>query len=55
MNYIILNLGKMLFPNLPPDLRRRRMSVLFITVFVGLMVAGITVLLMTETGKLGRH
>ncbi len=55
MNYLMLNLGKMLFPNLPPDLRRRRLAVFFITAFVSVAVAGITALLLTEMGRFGRH
>jgi hypothetical protein len=54
MNYIMLNLGRMLFPNLPPDLRRRRMAVLFITALVSMAVAVSTAFLMIEMGKLGR-
>lgn len=53
MNYKMLNLGKIMFPHLPPDLRRRRMAVFFITAFVSVVVAVSTAFLMTEMGKWG--
>ena len=55
MNYLMLNLGKIMFPNLPPDLRRRRLAVFLITAFVSVVVAGITAFVMTEAGNWGRH
>ncbi len=44
------NLGKILFPHLPPDLRRRRMSVVLITGMVSLTVAVSMALLMAKLG-----
>ena len=41
MNYITNLLGKVLFPNLPRDLRQRRMNVIYIVLLVGVMVAGV--------------
>jgi hypothetical protein len=55
MNYLMLNLGKIMFPKLPPDLRRRRLAVFFITALVSLTVAAVTAFLITEAGNWGRH
>ncbi len=55
MNFILLNLGKIMFPKLPPDLQRRRLAVFLFTVLVSVTVAGVTVLMMTQLAKMGRH
>jgi hypothetical protein len=51
----MLNLGKMLFPKLPPDILRRRLSVVYLTLLVSVAVAVAMVLVMTKTGRLGGH
>jgi hypothetical protein len=47
---IMPNLGKILFPHLPPDLRRRRMSVLLITGMVSVTLAALMALVMAKLG-----
>jgi hypothetical protein len=51
MNFFLLNVGKMLFPDLPRDLRRRRMSVIFLTAFISVVVAGIVALVILKSGR----
>jgi hypothetical protein len=51
----MLNLGKMLFPNLPRDLRRRRMAVLVITALASVVFAGVMVFLLAKMGRPGGH
>jgi len=46
-----LNFGKLLFPHLPPDQRRREMRVLLATLLTGLFIAGTTALVMIAVGK----
>jgi hypothetical protein len=46
----MISLGKILFPHLPPDLRRRRMSVLLITGMVSLTLAALMGLVMAKLG-----
>ena len=48
-------LGKMLFPKLPRDLRQRKVSVLVMTVFTSLMLAGTVAVLMLKIGGFSRH
>jgi hypothetical protein len=52
MNGILLFFGKLLFPNLPRELRRRRMKTICITLFTGLAGAGVAVWIML---KMNRH
>lgn len=33
-----LDLGNLLFPNMPPDLRRRRMGVIYVTAIVTIVL-----------------
>jgi hypothetical protein len=49
------HLGKILFPTLPRDLRRRRMNVFFITLFTSVMFASGMAILMIKVGRLGGH
>jgi hypothetical protein len=42
------DLAKLLFPRLPPDLQRRKLRVMFVALFTGLLVAGIVALVMFE-------
>jgi hypothetical protein len=51
MNFFLLNVGKMLFPDLPRDLRRRRMSVIILTAFISVVVAGIVALVILKSGR----
>jgi hypothetical protein len=53
MNFIMLNIGKILFPNLPLDLRRRRMNVVAATVITSVALAGVMVVVLTKMGKFG--
>lgn len=46
-----LNLGKLLFPRLQPDQRRREMRVLLAALLTGLVIAGTTALVMIVVGK----
>lgn len=55
MNFMLLNLGKILFPHLPRDLRRRRMNVLLLTTFTSVLLATVMVVVMTKMGKLLGH
>ncbi len=55
MNFIMLRAGKMLFPNLPRDLRRRKMNVVAVTAITSLMLAGIIVVVMTMMLKMTGH
>jgi len=49
------NLGKLLFPRLPPDQRRREMHTLIATLLVGLVIAGITATVMVLLAKTKLH
>lgn len=40
MSHVTFFLGKLLFPRLPPDLRRRRINIIYMVLVVGLPVAG---------------
>jgi hypothetical protein len=54
MENITSRLGKLLFPRLPRDVRRRKMDVVYITLLVGLVVASIvafTMLMRSGTGR----
>jgi hypothetical protein len=51
MNFILLYVGKMFFPDLPRDLLRRRMSVIFLTAFISVLVGGIVVFVMFKSGR----
>jgi len=51
MNFIMLNVGKRLFPNLPRDLRRRRMNVVVVTAITSVALAGVIMVVMTKMGK----
>jgi hypothetical protein len=46
-----LNFGKMLYPHLPPDQRRREMRVLLSALLIGLVTAGIIAVVMIVTGQ----
>jgi hypothetical protein len=46
-----LNLGKLLFPRLQPDQRRREMRNLRFAWLTGLVIAGITAMVMIILGK----
>jgi hypothetical protein len=48
-----LSLGKLLFPRLQPDQRRKEMHVLLGALLTGLITAGLIVLVMILTG--GKH
>ncbi len=52
MNFIMLNAGKILFPNLPRDLRRRKMNVVAATAITCAILAGVMIVAMTKFGKL---
>jgi hypothetical protein len=43
--------GKLLFPRLQPDQRRREMRVLFAALLTGLVIAAITAVVMFLAGK----
>jgi hypothetical protein len=43
--------GKLLYPRLQPDQRRREMHFLLIALLMGLITAGIVALLMIVTGE----
>ena len=45
------DLGKLLFPRLPPDLRRRRLWVVCGAVFTGVLIAAVIALVMFEADK----
>jgi hypothetical protein len=45
------NFGKLLFPHLQPDQRRREMRTLLFVLLAGLAIAGITVIVMIMLGK----
>ncbi len=44
----MLKIEKMLFPNLPWDLRRRKMNTLVITALVSAIFAGVMVVVITK-------
>ena len=46
-----LNFGKLLFPRLQPDQRRREMRILLFAVLTGLGIAGTTAIVMIMLGK----
>jgi len=46
-----LNFGKLLFPRLQPDQRRREMRTLRFALLAGLAIAGITAIVMIMLGK----
>jgi len=48
-------LGQRLFPNLPPDLRRRRMQSIYLTVLVLIVVCGAICLVMIKLNTPGKH
>ena len=45
------DLGKLLFPRLQPDQRRREMRIMIITLLAGLVVAGAMGLVMIKVAK----
>ena len=45
------DLGKLLFPRLPPDLQRRKLRVMFAVLLTGLVLAGVVALVMFEADK----
>jgi hypothetical protein len=47
--------GKLLFPRLQPDQRRREMRVLLAALLTGLVIAGTTALVMIVVGKARLH
>jgi hypothetical protein len=48
---MILSLGKLLYPRLSPDQRRREMHVLLTALLTGLVTAGIVVVVMIVMGQ----
>jgi hypothetical protein len=54
LNFMTLNLEKLLFPRLQPDQRRRELRFLLAALLTGLVIAGTValVMLMVATGKL---
>ena len=50
-DFMTLNLGKLLFPRLHPDQRRREMRNLRFALLAGLAIAGITAMVMIMLGK----
>jgi hypothetical protein len=52
---IVSNFGKLLFPRLPRDVRRRRTANFFIALFAGVAVAGFIALAMIKLGKVLGH
>ena len=46
LNFMILNLGKLLYPRLQPDQRRREMRALYFALLAGLAIAGTVALVM---------
>jgi hypothetical protein len=51
LNFMTLNLGKLLFPRLQPDQRRREMRFLLAALLAGLVIAGILAMVMIMLGK----
>jgi hypothetical protein len=54
-DFMTPNFGKLLFPRLPPDQRRREMRVLLAALLTGLVIAGTTALVMIVVGKAKLH
>jgi len=48
-------LGQLLFPNLPPDLRRRRMQNIYLTALVLVVVCGAICLVMIKLNSPGKN
>ncbi len=46
-------LGRLLFPRLPPDIQRRKINILLVVLFVGLLVGGLIVLTLILSNKIG--
>ena len=51
LNFVTLNFGKLLFPRLQPDQRRREKRILLFALLTGLVIAGITAIVMIMLGK----
>jgi hypothetical protein len=51
LNFMTPDFGKLLFPRLQPDQRRREMRTLFFALLTGLVIAGITAMVMIMLGK----
>ena len=49
--FMTLSLGKLLYPRLQPDQRRRQMHVLLTALLTGLVTAGIVVVVMIVMGQ----
>jgi hypothetical protein len=52
---IVSSFGKLLFPRLPHDLRRRRTANFLITLSVGLVVAGLVAFTMLKLERVAGH
>jgi hypothetical protein len=46
-------LGKLLFPRLPPDLRRRKVNIVLAAVLVGLLLGGLVGLMAILSNRVG--
>jgi hypothetical protein len=51
LNFMTLNFGKLLFPRLQPDQRRREMRAPRFALLAGLVIAGIIAMVMIMLGK----
>ena len=49
------NFGNLLFPKLPPDLRRRRMATIYLTGLVTVVVGLAVYLVMIQLNHPGKH
>lgn len=49
------NFGNLLFPKLPPDLQRRRMAAIYLTVWVSVVLGLAVYLVMIQMNHPGRH
>ncbi len=46
-------LGKLLFPRLPPDVQRRKITIILIVLFISLLLGGLIALMMVYRNKMG--
>jgi len=46
-------LGKLLFPRLPPDLQRRKITITLAVLLVGLLLGGLIALMIVLRNKIG--
>jgi hypothetical protein len=55
MNFVTTFIGKLLFPRLPRDLRRRRINIISLVLFISLLVACAIAFAMVMVQRMGRQ